>query len=115
MRSRSRIMQRGASFQGNASVIWRATHSAVGFLVTLIQTRSLRSSRMCLASRLPLRSAIGAECHHAVRVDAVGLGFCGRQAVSGVYEREVGTTNPCPADAPRERYCSHVDRGPAVL
>jgi hypothetical protein len=28
-------MQRGASFQGNASVIWRATHSAVGFVVTL--------------------------------------------------------------------------------
>src|ERR1019366_3568539 len=34
----------GAPSQGNASVIWRATHSAVGFLVTLIQTRSLRSS-----------------------------------------------------------------------
>src|ERR1017187_3526172 len=31
--------------QGNASVIWRATHSAVGLVVTLIQTRSLRSSR----------------------------------------------------------------------
>src|SRR4029077_4628456 len=26
-------------------VSWRATHSAVGLLVTLIQTRSLRSSR----------------------------------------------------------------------
>jgi hypothetical protein len=38
--------------------------------------------------------AIGAECHHAVRVDAVGLGFCGRQAVSGVYEREAAATNP---------------------
>src|ERR1035437_10704479 len=35
----------GSPSQGNASVIWRATHSAVGFLVTLIQTRSLRSSR----------------------------------------------------------------------
>jgi hypothetical protein len=30
---------------GNTSVIWRATHSAVGFHVTLIQTKSLRSSR----------------------------------------------------------------------
>src|SRR6476620_5304798 len=29
----------------NASVIWRATHSAVGCVVTLIQTSSLRSSR----------------------------------------------------------------------
>src|SRR6266581_5603355 len=36
---------RGDSFQGNASVIWRAIHSAVGFCVTLIQTSSLRSSR----------------------------------------------------------------------
>src|ERR1700730_5766725 len=34
---------RGASSQGNASVSWRATQSAVGFVVTLIQTRSLRS------------------------------------------------------------------------
>src|SRR6266849_8733670 len=31
--------------QGKASVIWRATHSAVGLGVTLIKTRSLRSSR----------------------------------------------------------------------
>ena len=38
-------MWRGASFHGNASVIWRATHSAVGCGVTLIQTSSLRSSR----------------------------------------------------------------------
>ena len=29
----------------NASVIWRAIHSAVGCLVTSIQIRSLRSSR----------------------------------------------------------------------
>src|SRR5215207_4974564 len=29
----------------NASVSWRETHSAVGFVVTLIQTTSLRSSR----------------------------------------------------------------------
>jgi hypothetical protein len=36
----------GASFQGNASVIWRAIHSAVGLDVTLIQTRS-RRTRAC--------------------------------------------------------------------
>ena len=35
----------GDLFHGNASVIWRATHSAVGCVVTLIRTRSLRSSR----------------------------------------------------------------------
>ena len=29
-------------------VIWRAIHSAVGFVVTLIQTRSLRSGRMMM-------------------------------------------------------------------
>src|SRR5215471_20910184 len=46
MRSRSRMMQRGASFQGNASVICRATQSAVGYAVTLVQTRSLRPSRL---------------------------------------------------------------------
>jgi hypothetical protein len=34
-----------ASSQGKASVIRRAIHSAVGFVVTLIQTRSLRSRR----------------------------------------------------------------------
>src|SRR5271169_1588782 len=45
MRSRSRSRYFGASSQGNASIIWRATHSAVGFAVTLIQTRFLRSSR----------------------------------------------------------------------
>src|SRR5260221_10253496 len=43
--SRSRIMQRGAPSQGKASVIWRAIHSAVGLVVTLIQTRSPRSIR----------------------------------------------------------------------
>src|SRR5258706_14635388 len=43
--SRSRIMQRGAPSQGKASVIWRAIHSAVGWVVTLIQTRSPRSIR----------------------------------------------------------------------
>jgi hypothetical protein len=32
-----------ASSQGKASVSWRATHSAVGFVVTWIQTGSLRS------------------------------------------------------------------------
>src|SRR6266516_5060836 len=31
-----------ASAQGNASVIWRAIQSAVGWVVTLIQTRSRR-------------------------------------------------------------------------
>src|SRR3984893_778755 len=65
--------------------------------------------------RLSLRSAIGAECHHAVGMDAVGLGFYGRQAVSGVYEREASATHPRPTDAPRERYCSHVDPVPAIL
>ena len=34
-----------ASFQGNASVIWRLIQSALGFVVTLIQTRSRRASR----------------------------------------------------------------------
>ncbi len=34
----------GASSQGNASVSWRAIHSAVGFVVMLIQTSFLRSS-----------------------------------------------------------------------
>lgn len=33
-----------ASSQGNASVSWRAIHSAVGFVVTPIQARSLRLS-----------------------------------------------------------------------
>ena len=32
----------------NASVIWRTIHSAVGFVVTLIQARALRSSRMMM-------------------------------------------------------------------
>src|SRR5271169_6223123 len=35
MRSRSRSRYFGASSQGNASVIWRANHSAVGFDVYL--------------------------------------------------------------------------------
>src|ERR1700719_1729192 len=34
-----------ASFQGNASVIWRLIQSALGFVVTLIQTRSRRAIR----------------------------------------------------------------------
>src|SRR6516225_1252401 len=38
--SRSRMRSRGASSHGNASVIWRAIHSAVGFAVTLVQTKS---------------------------------------------------------------------------
>ncbi len=42
MRFRSRIRYYGAAFQGNASVGWRAIPSAVGLVVTLIQTRSLR-------------------------------------------------------------------------
>ena len=46
IRSRSRMRYRGASSHGKASVIWCAIHPAVGFVVTLIQTRSLRSSRM---------------------------------------------------------------------
>jgi hypothetical protein len=41
---RSRIKYRGASFQGKASVICRAIHSAVGCAVTLTQTSSRRSS-----------------------------------------------------------------------
>src|SRR5262249_8192307 len=44
MRSRSRITYCGASFQGKASVSWRAIHSAVGLVVTLTQMRCLRSS-----------------------------------------------------------------------
>src|SRR3954466_15773426 len=39
------VITHGASFQGNASVIWRAIHSAVGWVVTLIRTRSRRTSR----------------------------------------------------------------------
>src|SRR5664280_705026 len=35
----------GANSRGNASVNWRAIHSAVGFVVTLIQTRSRRPRR----------------------------------------------------------------------
>lgn len=43
-RRESRTRYCGALFQGKASVSGRAIHSAVGFSVTLIQTRSLRSS-----------------------------------------------------------------------
>ena len=35
-----------SSSQGNAAVIWHAIHSAVGCVVTLIQTSSLRCNRM---------------------------------------------------------------------
>src|ERR1039458_6999585 len=44
--------------------------------------------------RLPLCSTVGAECHHAVEVDTVGLGFYGSQPVPGVYEREASATHP---------------------
>src|SRR3954465_13302613 len=44
-RSRSRMRYPGADFQGKASVIWRAIHSAVGLFVTPIQTSSRRASR----------------------------------------------------------------------
>ena len=37
---------------------------------------------------------VGAECHHAVEVDTVGLGFYGSQPVPGVYEREASATHP---------------------
>src|SRR5450759_1122991 len=65
--------------------------------------------------RLPLCSTVGAECHHAVEVDTVGLGFYGSQPVPGVYEREASATNPGPSDSTRERYRGHVDPVPAVL
>jgi hypothetical protein len=38
----------------NASVSWRAIHSAVGFVVTLIQTRPLRSSRTVMKAYKPM-------------------------------------------------------------
>ena len=37
--SRPRMRYRGACSQGKASVIWRAIQSAVGLVVTLVQTR----------------------------------------------------------------------------
>ena len=40
--SRSRIRYRGALSQGNASMIWREIHSAVGFVVTPNVTHSRR-------------------------------------------------------------------------
>jgi hypothetical protein len=45
MLSWSQIRYCGVSSQGNASVSWRAIYSAVGFVVTLIQTNSLRSKQ----------------------------------------------------------------------
>src|SRR5450759_1650060 len=58
--------------------------------------------------RLPLCSTVGAECHHAVEVDTVGLGFYGSQPVPGVYEREAsathrGTRNSLPPVVPTQR------------
>src|SRR6266852_9337678 len=45
--------------QGKASVIWRATHSAVGLGVTLIKTRSLRSSRKITKPYSSLKPMVG--------------------------------------------------------
>src|SRR6267154_1060179 len=45
--------------QGNASVIWRATHSAVGLVVALIQTRSLRSIRTITKPYSSLKPMVG--------------------------------------------------------
>jgi len=53
---------RGASFRGNASVICCAIHSAVGWAVTLIQTRSRRvlnwTRPRCLSAAFGLRGAL---------------------------------------------------------
>ena len=43
-------------------------------------------------STVSLRGAIGAEYHHALGMAAVGLGFQGRRAISGVYEREASAS-----------------------
>src|SRR2546430_4328401 len=43
--SRSRMRYRGVQSHGNASVIWREIHSAVGFAVTPNDTQNLRPWR----------------------------------------------------------------------
>src|SRR3977135_267863 len=52
-------MYRGAPSQGKASVSWRAIHSAVGLVVTLIQTRSLRSIRTITKPYSSLKPMVG--------------------------------------------------------
>ena len=50
---------RGASFQGKASVICRAIHSAVGWTVTLTQTSSRRASRTMIKALPPTTRQTG--------------------------------------------------------
>src|SRR3979409_486255 len=52
-------MYRGAPSQGKASGIWRGIHSAVGLVVTLIQTRSLRSIRTITKPYDSLKQKVG--------------------------------------------------------
>jgi acetylornithine deacetylase/succinyl-diaminopimelate desuccinylase-like protein len=72
--------QSGASSQGNASVSWRAIHSAVGFVVTLIQTRPLRSSRTMMKAYSRSKPMVGTTNRSIAAISGAWLCRCATPA-----------------------------------
>src|ERR1035437_7993860 len=102
--SRSRMRYRGALSHGNASVIWREIHSAVGFSVTANDSKSRRSWRRMTRQ---YKTIEGLECNRRQDEEV----NCG-DAVDVILEKRppaLGWRPRTTAHIPGDRRLGHIE------